>query len=184
MLRLQRLLEQLDWSRMPAEGKLRGEMAEQSFKLGLSTKAWGKQNGPYSKFAFKEGMGVWDAASVTRRHADLWQAATELITAIDPTFAWTSVQFNKNFRGVRHRDEKDASYQVATAFGDYEGGELRVFGQHGIVDVNTRGRFTRFDGRFEHEVLPYTGVRYSVIYFMLQPPWCVDPSSTEEGILY
>ena len=28
---------------MPAEGKLRGSMADNSFKLGLSTKAWAKQ---------------------------------------------------------------------------------------------------------------------------------------------
>ena len=39
-------------------------------------------------------------------------------------------------------------------------------------------RFVRFDGRFEHEVLPYKGLRYSVIYFQLCPPWSVDPSST------
>ena len=127
---------------MPAEGKLRGDMAEQSFKLGLSTKAWGKQNGPYAPFAFKAGMGVWDAASVVKKHKQLWDAASALIQAVDPNYHWTSVQFNKNFRGSRHRDDKDASYQVATAFGDYSGGELRVFGQDGITDVNTRGNLT------------------------------------------
>ena len=44
--------------------------------------------------------------------------------------------------GARHRDDKDASYQVATAFGDYSGGELRVYGQDGVVDCNTQGRFS------------------------------------------
>ena len=179
--RMRELLDALDWSAMPADGKLRGEMAEQSFKLGLSTKVWAKQNGPYLPFAFKAGMGVWDAASVTKKHKQLWEAASALISAADPTYPWTSVQFNKNFRGSRHRDDKDATYQVATAFGEYEGGELRVHGQDGILDVNTRDRFVRFDGRFEHEVLPYSGLRYSVIFFALAPPWSVDPSSTEEG---
>ena len=178
--RLRRLLEQLDWSAMPAEGKLRGAMADNSFKLGLSTKAWSKSNnGPYAPFAFKEGMGVWDAASVRRRHAELWAAASELMTLVDPSYHWTSVQFNKNFRGSRHRDDKDASFQVATAFGEYTGGELRVHGQKGALDVDTRGRFVRFDGRYEHEVLPYEGTRYSVIYFQLEPEWSVDPSSCE-----
>ena len=52
--RLRRLLEQLDWSAMPAEGKLRGAWQDNSFKLGLSTKAWSKSNnGPYAPFAFK-----------------------------------------------------------------------------------------------------------------------------------
>ena len=165
---------------MPAEGKLRGAMADNSFKLGLSTKAWSKSNnGPYAPFAFKEGTGVWDAASVRRRHAELWAAASELMTLVDPSYHWTSVQFNKNFRGSRHRDDKDASFQVATAFGEYTGGELRVHGQKGALDVDTRGRFVRFDGRYEHEVLPYEGTRYSVIYFQLEPEWSVDPSSCE-----
>ena len=39
----------------------------------------------------------------------------------------------------------------------------------GALDVDTRGRFVRFDGRYEHEVLPYEGTRYSVIYFQLEP---------------
>jgi len=59
-------------------------MAEQSFKLGLSTKALGKNNGPYEPTAYIEGMGVWDGASVARKHAALWQAASELIAAVFP----------------------------------------------------------------------------------------------------
>ena len=59
-------------------------MAEQSFKLGLSTKALGKNNGPYEPTAYIEGMGVWDGASVARKHAALWQAASELIAAVCP----------------------------------------------------------------------------------------------------
>ena len=70
---------------------------------------------------------------------------------------------------------------MATAFGEYTGGELRVHGQDGALDVNTRDRYVRFDGRFEHEVLPYEGTRYSVIFFQLAPAWSVDPTSTEEG---
>ena len=57
-----------------------------------------------------------------------------------------------------------------------------MHGQDGIIDCNTRDRFVRFDGRFEHEVLGYEGTRYSVIYFALAPPFAVDPTSTEEGI--
>ena len=82
---------------------------------------------------------------------------------------------------ARHRDDKDASHQVAMALGDYEGGYLRVHGDRGVRDVNTRNRWVRFDGRYEHEVLPYEGTRYSVVYFQLEPPWDVDPTSTVEG---
>jgi hypothetical protein len=183
--RLRTLLDALDWSSMPADGKLRGAMAVNSFKLGMLTKPWGKQNGPYTPFAFAPGMGVWDAASVTRKHKELWEAASALIRAIDPSYPFTGVGFNRNFSNGavgRHRDDKDAMHQIATAFGEYLGGELRVRGQDGTIDCNTKDRYVRFDGRFEHEVLPYEGTRYSVVFFALAPPFAVDASSTEEGV--
>ena len=99
--------------------------------------------------------------------------------ATDPRLQPACASHTFHRRGSRHRDDKDASFQVATAFGEYTGGELRVHGQKGALDVDTRGRFVRFDGRYEHEVLPYEGTRYSVIYFQLEPEWSVDPSSCE-----
>ena len=75
---------------------------------------------------------------------------------------------------------KDASHQVAMALGDYEGGHLRVHGTHGLTDVDTRNRWARFDGRYAHEVRPYLGTRYSIVYFQLVPPWDVDPTSLDE----
>mgnify|MGYP007078079782 CR=1 FL=1 len=53
-------------------------MAENSFKLGLSTKPWGKNNGPYRPFAFKDATGCWGAASVASKHKALWDAASAL----------------------------------------------------------------------------------------------------------
>ena len=100
-------------------------------------------------------QGSWSAASIAAKHRDLWGTASELIREIDPNYHWTSIAFNRNFRGSLHRDDKDASHQVALAFGEYEGGELRVHGQDGIIDVNTRDRSVRVDGRYAHEVLPY-----------------------------
>ena len=106
-----------------------------------------------------------------------------------PEYHWTTIAFNKNFgtadrqgyrSGARHRDDKDASHQVAMALGDYEGGHLRVHGTHGVTDVDTRNRWARFDGRYAHEVRPYLGTRYSIVYFQLVPPWDVDPTSLDE----
>ena len=75
-----------------------------------------------------------------------------------PEYHWTTIAFNKNFgatASARHRDDKDASHQVAMALGDYEGGCLRVHGDLGITDCDTRNRWVRFDGRYAHEVLFY-----------------------------
>ena len=34
-----------------------------------------------------------------------------------------------------------------------------------VVDVDTRNRIVRFDGRLDHEVLEFKGVRYTVIFY-------------------
>jgi hypothetical protein len=121
---------------------------------------------------------VWDGASVRKKHKSVWDTAMALLRSCDPNFHCTSIGFNKNFDGSPHRDEKDSGPQVATALGDYEGGRLRVFSQAGAVDVDTKNRWCRFDGRYEHEVLPFTGgVRYSVIFYQLQPSFALDMTS-------
>jgi hypothetical protein len=83
----------------------------------------------------------------------------------------------------------------------YEGGELRVYTPQGAVDVDTQNGWCRFDGRYKHEVMPFTsaagsskrkgkgkaqahggeveGVRYSVIFYQLTPPYAVDLSTVE-----
>ena len=35
----------------------------------------GTSEAPYEPSAFRDGMGVWDGASVARKHAELWEAA-------------------------------------------------------------------------------------------------------------
>ena len=51
------------------------------------------------------------------------------------------------------------TWQVATAFGEYTGGALRVFGEDGIMDVDTKNRFVRFDGRCEHVYVLHVSAR-------------------------
>ena len=104
-----------------------------------------------------------------------------LLREIDPTYHCTSIGFNKNFKGSPHRDEKDSGCQIATGFGQFKGGALRVYASEGIVDVDTNQRWCRFDGRYVHEVLPFKGTRYSVIYYQLEPAFAVDRLTTVEG---
>lgn len=156
-------------------------LKENAFSLGMATMKL-SNSGPFSTpFAFRPGLGVWDGASVKKKHREIWDAAIEMLRSVDPEFNCTSIGFNKNFKGSPHRDEKDCGPQVATALGEYKGGRLRVQSQTGVIDVDTKNRWCRFDGRYEHEVLPFTGTRYSVIYYQLEPAYAVDLSTTVEG---
>lgn len=125
--RLERILETIDWREM---GNVRAASikVENSFSLGMATKSLQK-TGPFrTPFAFKHGMGVWDGASVLKKHREVWEASMALLKEIDPDYHCTSIGFNKNFKGSPHRDEKDAGYQIATGFGQFRGGALRVYG--------------------------------------------------------
>ena len=56
---------------------------------------------------------MWNGDTVIKRHKRLWDAAAALVASVDPSYPWTSVQFNRNFRGALHRDDKDAHHQVS-----------------------------------------------------------------------
>ena len=73
----------------------------------------------------------------------------------------------KNFVGSPHVDRFDRTYQLAAAFGDFEGGELCIDeGGDTVGVVDTRGRLARVDGRRVHWVRPFRGSdRYSIIFY-------------------
>ncbi|KAG8467709.1 hypothetical protein KFE25_006761 [Diacronema lutheri] len=155
--------------------------------------------------AFREGVGLQRGEAARKRHSALWAAAIALLREVDPDYVPTSIGFNRNFRGSPHRDEKDAGPQVATALSaalrggrGYDGGALRVYTPLGAVDVDTQNGWCRFDGRYRHEVMPFRpaaspkkgkersaergggdGVRYSVIFYQLTPPFALDMSTVE-----
>ena len=90
---------------------------------------------------------------------------------VDPSFEYTSVQVNKNFRGHPHRDKHDVTYQYALSLGDFSGGELmaETGDPNVVVAFDTRGRPTRLDGRRGHWVSPHTGGdRYSLIMYAVK----------------
>ena len=103
----------------------------------------------------------------------LWEAVRRVVRAEDPSYEYSSVQVNRNFRGSPHRDRHDKSYQYALSLGSFEGGGrlLAETGDPGvIVAYDTRGRLTRLDGRRVHWVQTYTGERFSLIVFDVLGP--------------
>ena len=74
-----------------------------------------------------------------------------------------------NFVGSPHIDTYDIAPQYALSLGDFTqggGGELCVEeSAMQVAVVDTRGKVAKVDGRFPHWVLPYTGERFSIIWF-------------------
>jgi len=78
---------------------------------------------------------------------------------------FTSCCVNDSYQMAKHRDKHNVGESFIVGLGDYTGGELRIFREGGSKDYDIRkGVF--FDGyKYFHEVLPFEGRRYSLVYF-------------------
>ena len=95
---------------------------------------------------------------------------------------FTTISLNKNYAGRLHRDAGNIGPSVGLAIGSFTGGRLRVWaGDSGkgtrsdveqvrnepSVALNIK-KGVVFDGNCAHEVEPFKGERYSLIFFTLK----------------
>lgn len=105
-----------------------------------------------------------------------------------PGFHFTSIQVNKDYAAELHVDKKDAGDSRIIGLGPYRGGQLWVDdGSHGGKGrvANVKGRWLGFDGNLPHKVLPFTGRRYTLVFFSKLRGWNVglDPCSKHGKML-
>jgi RNA recognition motif-containing protein len=173
-------LKALDWKKL-GRNRREGIAVDGAFLLGMQTKTNKENNGPYKLLPFKHNTVFNDNKAGITKSEDFWNVASDLMRAIDPNFNFTSIQVNKGFRGSPHRNDQSAGPQYVISVGDYSGGELRIHGNEGVTEVDVNGRYVRFDGRYLHEVTPHTGVRYSIVFYQIQPDFDIDLKSTDKG---
>ena len=79
---------------------------------------------------------------------------------------WNSITVNQNYQCQPHRDSNNCGESVLIAFGDYEGGELEIMegDKKGVYDVGLR-KFKCDFTQVLHCVLPFTGNRYSLVFY-------------------
>lgn len=123
-----------------------------------------------SEFEDKQSNNAVKAASKLRQHEGMWALARKIINEADSDFAqkYTAVAFTHNFEGSPHIDTQNIGPFYGLALGDFSagGGALCVeCSAREVAYVDTRNRLGKVDGRFPHWVAPYTGDRYSVIYY-------------------
>lgn len=94
-----------------------------------------------------------------------------------PSFTFTSINVNKNYAGRRHRDASNVGPSIIAALGEFKGGRLCYFPnddksldlenlpKSDMVTLDLRKRMALFDGRRAHQVEPFSGERYSLVWF-------------------
>ena len=107
--------------------------------------------------------------SFVPKYKELYRMLEELIWEYDPNFKFTSIQVNDNNLCSKHKDSHNIGISYIIAVGNFDGGELRIWNETETEyeDVNIHNKFLSFNGskRF-HETLPFTGNRYSIIYYI------------------
>lgn len=84
---------------------------------------------------------------------------------------------NFGYGAAPHRDANNTGLSMLAAFGNFQGGELRYWPDDdksvgveklpskGSMVIDVRKHLLLFDGQRCHEVLPFKGERYSLVWF-------------------
>lgn len=154
-------------------------------------------------FAYGGRVGL---SLATSRHPWLTRLLAAAMRMEAPEFPFTSIQVNYNYAAKPHVDRNNLGPSYIVALGEHAGGDLWVHEEGGQAtftmpeddeDVSAvyragksfpgrelcvRGRWARFDGTRLHFTLPFSGERYSLIFFACDRCAAAD-ASTQEGLL-
>lgn len=89
--------------------------------------------------------------------------------------SWNAITVNQNYQSKPHRDQGNLGNSFLVAFGDYEGGALKIWegDLSGVHDICHKPIVTDFS-KVLHSVEDFTGNRFSLVYY-----WC---SKTPAGL--
>jgi len=140
-------------------------------------------------FSFCFNFGITTA---TKQHPFLTKLLIAAMRVVDDKFPFTAIQLNKNYASRPHIDKHNLGCSYIVGLGDYEGGELWVHddASHGeelitqTIDSDDhvsasypagstisgrledcKNKWAMFDGNKLHCTQPFTGTRYSIIFF-------------------
>lgn len=98
-------------------------------------------------------------------------------------FEFNAITVNQNYQASKHRDKNNNGDSFLVAFGDYTGGELKIYegdlsGTHDIKYKPIQADFSKI----YHSVEPFTGERYSLVYYKFKSKRLVElpPASVVE----
>ena len=162
------MLRELKWPRTQRPNVVRKNRIDKNEKTGYE----GFALGIVTSWAGKgENAGYRKMLSLKTREPKYKRLFTEtkkLMRLKDPSFKFTSIQYNKNNRAARHRDAKNVGVSYIVGLGDYTGGELIIFDENekNPVKHDIKDKFYSFNGSvYPHETAPYKGERYTLVFY-------------------
>lgn len=138
---------------------------------------------PINKFRPVSGVGRSQAFGVVNRRSCppdysrncwhrpyLYSLLLEFGKNISKDLSWNAITVNQNYCAGPHRDKGNVGNSFLTAFGDYTGGELNLLEGDLSGSYNIRGIPIIMDFKnVLHSVSPFTGNRYSLVYYWCSP---------------
>ena len=137
---------------------------------------------PESKTGKRGSRKALLAKQKYEKYVTLWKLAQKAMHEIDPEFSetFTALAVTHNFVGSPHIDKQNITPFYGLALGSFTNGEggLRVeYDAKTVVEMNTKNRLGRIDGRYPHWVAPWNNEngtlnRYSLIYYQTEGVTC------------
>eukprot|EP00812_Abedinium_dasypus_P003711 NODE_1458_length_1137_cov_337.290203.p1 GENE.NODE_1458_length_1137_cov_337.290203~~NODE_1458_length_1137_cov_337.290203.p1 ORF type:complete len:340 (-),score=95.62 NODE_1458_length_1137_cov_337.290203:100-1119(-) len=109
-------------------------------------------------------------------------------------FTFTSININRNYGARLHRDGGNVGPSFIKAFGEFTGGALNYFPEddrstdlptlvaeagNKKVKVNLSKGLLLFDGKRAHEVDPFEGERYTLVFFTAPRYWKITDEARQ-----
>ena len=105
-------------------------------------------------------------SKITTEYPATYDALVSFCQSNNPGFEFTTITINRNFQCKPHVDKMNHGLSRIIGLGDYRGGQLRIHHPNGTyTDHDIKNQWLEFDGKQLHETLPFTGNRYTLIYF-------------------
>lgn len=109
-----------------------------------------------SRFYHRMSNGRYDD-KFPRLKKLIWRLGKSIVP-----FKFSTVQVNYNYKTAPHIDGSNIGHSVIVGLGDYKGGDIIVSGKH--YDIHYKPLM--FNGALHlHSTAPYTGNRYSLVFF-------------------
>lgn len=103
---------------------------------------------------------------LTEDYPEFWALLKGFMEQNASDFEWTTATLNKNLQCKVHKDSYNVGDSMIIGLGTYQGGDFHIETEDGYwVAHDIHNRLVKFNGRMNHCTEPFTGTRYSIVFF-------------------